>query len=180
MSGGQDYDERCENCGLTFGAHRAGPPGARGMCPQYQGHMDWPPGGELFEPSGVIEVVPIGSPANKNWRAAAVAARFARPSTTSEWFTASGGYVLQMDAGKVSGYPMRFACTAGDDDMGVVLDAVECVRLGGWLLSQAMSLDEVGILRGLIKLAEHRLGADMPYAPPDGLSNGLDNEGVPF
>lgn len=60
-------------------------------------------------------------------------------STSEQFYTADGGYVLLMEAGTVPGYPMRFACTAGDDDMGVALTTDEALRLGTWLLKQAVA-----------------------------------------
>lgn len=59
--------------------------------------------------------------------------------SVSEWFTVDGGYVL-LDPGRHTpdGEPMRFACTAGDTDQGVMLTTDECIRLGVWLLKQAV------------------------------------------
>ena len=56
--------ELCGACGLTFGAHRAGPPDNR--CPGHEGRMDWDDGpGTTFEPTGTVGVVPWGHKARK-------------------------------------------------------------------------------------------------------------------
>lgn len=57
-----------------------------------------------------------------------------------EFFTTDGGYVL-MDGGfhTPDDEPLRFACTAGDNDQGVMLTTDECIRLGVWLLKQAVA-----------------------------------------
>lgn len=52
------YKRICGNCGLTFGAHR----GEDDLCPEHEGHMDWPTSGlTTFVDSGHVGDVELGT-----------------------------------------------------------------------------------------------------------------------
>lgn len=55
----------CEECGLTFGAHR-GDSICRDQCPGHEGGMDWPKSGiTTFRDSGRTGDVPLGTPSSR-------------------------------------------------------------------------------------------------------------------
>lgn len=89
-------------------------------------------------------------------------------SLRDEWFTADGGYVLQQtaDPGALEdpGQPLLFACTAGDNDQGVELTADECLRLGRWLLRQALPEDEWRFVARLLWVLPSVIASDVREA----------------
>lgn len=90
-------------------------------------------------------------------------------SERREFFTASGGYVLLHPAATDEGsppHPALFACTAGDNDMGVQLEDHEQLQLGLWLLDQVMDEWERGQVHRLLQLTRRRLQLD-PEPMPD-------------
>lgn len=81
-----------------------------------------------------------------------------------EYFTATGGYVLQDHH---DGQPV-LAVASGEHDEGVALSDEDCLALGKWLLEQVLDRGEQVVLRGLLAMADHRLGLhhDYPEADP--------------
>lgn len=68
--------------------------------------------------------------------------------TADRWFSASGGFVLQIPRTDHVG-PV-FAVTAGQDDAGVELDDREAFRLAGWLLRQILGDDDYRIVHSVL------------------------------
>lgn len=103
-------------------------------------------------------------------------------SERREFFTAQGGYVLMQQAHEVAGTehhlmngsgelvahlsqpgqqcPRLFACTAGDNDLGVDLEDGEVLQLGLWLLDQLMDPWEREQVHRTLQLTRQRLGLD--------------------
>lgn len=78
-----------------------------------------------------------------------------------EFFTVDGGYVLLQRAHegydlmaegesepvrRIPAAPLRFACTAGDNDLGVALEPQERMRLARWLIEQTLDADDFALV----------------------------------
>lgn len=59
-----EFDRLCNNCGLTWGAHRGNPKEA--TCPGHEGIMDWDKGpGSVWSDSGENAKIERGTPARR-------------------------------------------------------------------------------------------------------------------